>query len=249
MRNLILALFFLSFTTSTFAFENDNDKDKGKKKKVASPDLPGALLIDIGFNFLNDNPEELDIGFWGSKTVNFYYYYDIPIGKSGFSFNPGFGLGLDKFSFDNSVTIVSEINADNQQREIVVKQLSELLPNTEIKKTKLAANYFDIPLELRFNLNKNNHERGIRFAVGGKVGFLLKSHTKIKYKEDGDVKISKQKENFGLNKIRYGAHARIGIGGFGFYGYYSLSELFQSNEGPLQTTTAPLNFGITFAGF
>lgn len=242
-----LAAFFIGFLLSfgVFAMENDDDNDKKKKKNNARPDLPGILLIDFGFNFLTDNPEGMDVGFWGSKIVNFYYYWDIPIGKSHFSFGPGIGLGLEKYSFEDNNTLA----LDNSGNTEIIEVSSILDDDVEIKKSKIAANYIDVPIEFRFHANKENHDLGFRAAVGGKVGFLFAGHTKIKYEGDGDNKKLKQKEDFNLQRLRYGVTARIGFPGINLFGFYSLSELFESGKGPDETTASSFNLGISISGF
>lgn len=222
----------------------DDDKAKKKTKKAARPDIPGDLFVDLGFNFLLDNPESLDMGFFGSKIVNLYYHWNIPIGKSHFSFSPGFGVGLEKYSFDRKNTLGRDTDG-----ETIVLDLENVFPGSEIKRTKIAANYLDIPLEFRFHLNKEHHNEGFRVAVGGKVGLLFDGHTKVKYKEEGDNKKWKQKDNFNLSRIRYGAHVRIGFPGVNFFGYYSLNELFESGKGPDDTTTSSFNVGVAIVAF
>ena len=245
MKKIAALLMTLLLSLGAFALENGDDNDKKKKKKSARPDLPGILLIDVGFNFLPDNPDGMDVGFWGSKIVNFYYYWDIPIGKSHFSFGPGIGVGLEKYSFEDDNTFVLDNDGNTD-----VTALSNILgDDVEIKKSKIAANYVDIPIEFRFHLNKENHDQGFRAAIGGKVGFLFDGHTKVKYEEDGDNKKFKQKDNFNLQRLRYGLTARIGFPGINFFGYYSLSELFESGNGPDETTAAPFNVGISISGF
>ena len=58
----------------------------------------------------------------GAKFVT--VYFDKSIGNSHFSFNPGFGFGLDKFSFDKNVTLVN-----SGSNIIEVAQLADILPN------------------------------------------------------------------------------------------------------------------------
>ncbi len=250
MRNLILFLFTLLLSLNLSAFANtstggeDDEKDKKKSKKIARPDIPGDLLIDFGFNFLLDNPSSLEMGFFGSKVVNFYYHWDIPIGKSNFSFSPGFGVGLEKYGWDGDNTLGRDENNNT-----VVLNLADVFPDSEIKNTKIAANYLDIPLEIRYHVNKENHNQGFRVAIGGKVGMLFDGHTKVKYKQDGDNKKLKQKDNFNLNRFRYGAHIRLGFPGVNIFGYYALNELFENGKGPEQTTSSSFNVGISIVGF
>ncbi|MDN5215502.1 outer membrane beta-barrel protein [Fulvivirgaceae bacterium BMA12] len=244
MKKVISFFIVLFLSLGTFAFENGDDNDKKKKKINARPDLPGTFLVDLGFNFLMDNPDNMDMGFWGSKVINFYYYWHIPIGKSNFSIGPGIGVGLEKYSFDNNNTL-----ALDNDGETVIVEIANILEDSDIKKSKIAANYIDIPLEFRFHLNKEDHSRGFRAAIGGKVGFLFDGHTKIKYEQDGDNKKLKQKENYNLQRLRYGVSARIGFPGINLFGYYSLSELFENDKGPEDTATTSLNLGISFSLF
>src|SRR5699024_5290101 len=100
---------------------------------------------------------------------------------------------LEKYRFDKDVTLASA----NGETAIV-----PLTEEWDVKNSKLAVNYFDIPLELRFHLNKDNFRKSFKIGVGGKVGVLFDSHTKIKYETEGDKKIIKSKEQFGLNRFR-----------------------------------------------
>ena len=207
----------------------------------ASPDFPGSLVVEFGFNFLNDHPEEMELGFFGSKAFNVYYMYEFQLGNSPFSFNPGFGIGLEKYAFDKDVTL-----GRSAEGAVVLNDLPE---TWDVKKTKLAANYFDIPLELRFHLNKNNFRKSFKIAVGGKAGILFDGHTKVKYKSDGETKIIKEKESFELSRFRYGVQGRIGIGGFSLFYYQELSELFKDGKGPEATAATPFKVGLSLALF
>ena len=115
--------------------------------------------------------------------------------------------------------------------------------------SKLAANYLDLPVELRFNSKKNDHRRSFKVALGGKIGVLISSKTKIKYKEEGTTIKLQNKQDFNLNKFRYGVQGRVGFGGFSLFLYYGISELFENNKGPQGTPVTTLNFGISIAGF
>lgn len=255
MKKIILSIFstFLTFSLIASGGNNNGDSlrsDDNLNKKLsvtntaqagASPDFPGSLVMEFGFNFLTDYPDDMELGFFGSKAFNIYYMYEFQIGNSAFSFNPGFGVGLEKYSFDNNVTL-----GRSDAGAVVLNELPE---TWDVKKTKLAANYFDIPLELRFHVNKNNFRKSFKIGVGGKAGILFDSHTKIRYKEDGDAKIIKNKESFDLSRFRYGVQGRIGIGGFSLFYYQELSELFKDGEGPEATTATPFKVGMSLAIF
>lgn len=209
----------------------------------ASPDLPGGLRIQIGTNSLIDAPTSMNTGFWGSKSFNFHYLYSVPLGDSHWSFNPGFGFGTDKISFDNDVTLIRDID-----RTVIVTPL-EVSEFGKINKTKLATTFFEVPFELRFHLDKDDFRKSFKVGVGGKIGVLLSSHTKVNFELDGEKSKLKTKDNFELNRIRYGLQANIGIAGINIYYYYGLNDLFKSNRGPEGTTTNQSQVGFSLNVF
>ena len=212
-------------------------------QKAAAPDLPGALRIEIGFNFLQDHPDSMSTGFWGSKSFNVQYLYSIRFGESAFSLHPGFGLGTDKFSFEENVTLVR-----NQDASISIEPL-EPVEFGEIKKTKLATTYFEVPLELRYHINKDNFKKSVKIAVGGKVGILMSSHTKVNFKNYGENQKLKVKDNYNLSRFRYGLQGSLGFAGVAAYFYYGLNDLFEKDKGPEGTTTSQMQAGIAISLF
>jgi len=214
------------------------------------PNVPGDLIVDFGLSLLSDAPDNMDLRLLGSRAINVYYLYHIALGEeSNFSINPGFGFSTENFNFDNSVTLRYNSDPTVGNEFVPVVDYLNLAADDEIRKTKLTANYIDIPLEIRFHANKENHDRGFMVAVGGRVGILFDSKTKIKYVEDGNTKKSKDKEQFGLNRFRYGVHGRVGLGALSVFYYQNLSTLFNDN-GPAETEdTSSFMAGIAFTLF
>ncbi|NJM25398.1 MAG: PorT family protein [Bacteroidia bacterium] len=116
-------------------------------------------------------------------------------------------------------------------------------------KSMLVANYFDIPLELRFSTNPEDPVRSFRASIGGRVGVLYSSFTKVKYKEEGEMKKFKDRQNWNLEKIRYGVFAKVGVGNFSVFGYYNLTPVFQKDKGPSGTDMSNLTIGISLSSF
>jgi hypothetical protein len=236
----ILGLILAVLVSNVLIAQEENKKGK--------PDIPGTLLIDLGFNFLNDAPVSMDTKFFGSKTLNLYYQYDIKMGDSKFSFHPGIGVGIDKYAFD-TVTLIHAQDVNGEYANTMVK-LEDLLPNASgFDKTKLAATYLDLPFEFRFHTNPYDKSRSFKFGLGGRIGLRLSSQTKIKYREDGNTVKFKNNQSFDMNPIRYGATARIGIGWFNLFYYHNFSELFKSGKGPEGTAATNYTVGLTIAGF
>lgn len=217
--------------------------------KKGKPDIPGTLLIDFGFNFLNNAPTSMDTKFFGSKTFNFYYQYDIPFGESKFSFHPGIGIGVDKYHFDNPVAIRHGQNA-NGDYVTSIDSLQVIFPNsTEYDKSKLVASYLDIPVEFRFHTNPSDKSRSFKINLGGRIGLRLNSHSKIKYTENGNTIKIKDHQSFDMSNVRFGTMARVGIGWFNLFYYHNFSKLFKSGKGPEGTAATSYTIGLTIAGF
>ena len=213
------------------------------------PDLPGSLVIDLGINSWSDRPTGAELKAFQSKTVNLIYYYDIPIGDRGFTFTSGFGLGLERYDFDNNTMLTSVVNNQNE-RVVQVSELETLLPRANsFDKSKLGLNYFDIPVEFRYYSSKNDFSRGFRAALGIKAGILYSSFTKLKYEDAAtDTRRVKDHQQLGVNRFRYGINARIGFGGISFFGFYALSNTFDiAPEGAEDTKV--VTFGISLTGF
>jgi len=226
-----LALGLLIITSSVQA------QDTTTAPEGAQPDLPGMLLLDFGFNFLNNGPDSVNTRIWGSRGFNVYYLYPIPIGASKFSLHTGLGLGFVNYSFDGRVTLSDE--GDSTQ---FVPLNSTAYP--DLQKTQLSTHYLDIPLELRF-FTKENY-RGFTAAVGGRLGRLINSFTKVKFEDDGRNQEDKFKRRYNLNPWRYGAYAKVGFRGITLTGQYTFSQLFVPDEGPRVNT---YNLGITIGLF
>jgi hypothetical protein len=101
-----------------------------------------------------------------------------------------------------------------------------------------------VPLELRWISRKYDPKRSVKVIAGVKGGYLVDIHTKIKYDQYGQVKKTKQKEDFELNKLRYGVYGKVGYGAFGLSYYYQLSQLFDAERGPDGTAATPMTFGL-----
>lgn len=232
---MLFSLFFISF--SLFAQE--------KPRKAARPNIPGSFMIDFGFNRALNKPSNFKQGFLGSRTLNLYYQYPIRIGRSKFSFNPGIGASMERWKFTN-LFVLADTTKDSNDNFL-------LYPGSTffngIKKSTLIANYVEIPIEFRFDTAPEDIARSFNVAIGGRIGYLFDSKMKVKFKEDGETKILKDKQNLGLNQLRYGVYTRIGVGAFNIFGFYNLSPLFEKDKGPEKTIMNNYTVGISINGF
>lgn len=209
------------------------------RQTAARPDVPGALLLELGWNGLQNNPEQMNIKSFGSRTMNVYYFYPVAMPLEGLYLMPGLGLGMDRYKFDGDYTLLQ-----NTEGDVSFSDISGISP----KKSMLVVNYIDLPVEFRYYLNDSDRKRSFNIGFGAKIGMRLNSKTKIKYEEAGDNITTKIKRPYNLKNYRYGLTGRLGIGGFNVFGYYSLSELF--DDGPANTAdTNNFTIGLSFEGF
>ncbi|MCH7403669.1 porin family protein [Belliella kenyensis] len=245
MKRLTLLFIVGLLTFNTFAQERERTPIGGR------PDIKGDLFLDFGFNTLNNKPDDLQTRFFPSRTFNAYYQHPFNLfGEgSGFTFNPGIGIGTDKLAFTEGRTLFNNPAVGTSSSRL--QAIRDVYGNDiQVNTNVVAVNYIDIPLEIRYHFNKSNYKKSMRVAVGGKVGFLMNAHTKVAFEDaNGLERKIKDRQNYGFAPIRYGVHTRLGFPGFNIWGYYGLNQVFQKDKGPFGTEANQINFGVSFALF
>ena len=250
MKKNTLFVLFLLFTGIAFG-----QTEAETKPKSHTPNLPGLLLVDLGVNVGIGEPDSWNQGFWGSRTVNVYYHYPFRFGKSKFSFNPGFGLSMERWKFTDGNTLINaeELTTGGLPASTQIEQYNLLNANTiypkAANKSMFVTNYFEIPIEFRFDTAPEDLARSFNFAVCGRIGFLYDAFTKVRYTDLGEVVKVKYKLNHGAETMRYGVYTRIGIGSLSAFVFYNLTDMFQPNKGPEGTTMNSLTVGLGLNGF
>jgi hypothetical protein len=246
MKRLALVILLnIILINSHFAQERERTPIGGR------PNIKGDLFLELGFNSMNNKPDELNTTFFRSRTFNMYYQYPVNLfgDKSGFTFNPGIGIASDKFAFREGKSLFNNpaIGPNSSQ----LKSITEVYGNNiSISTNNFALNFIEIPLEFRYHFNKNNYDKSVRLAVGAKVGYLLNAQTKIAYTDaNGLERQIKDRQSFGVNPLRYGIYTRLGFPGFNIWGYYGLNKIFEEGKGPYSTQSTQVNFGVSFALF
>ena len=222
---------------------------ESEPKKTTRPDIPGTFTVELGVNGAPQAPSRFDLGFWGSRTINVYYQYDLRVLKSRFSVVPGIGLSLERFKFTNGYTLMYGAGPNDSLAMFSHTQAG--YPG--MKKSQLVTNYVEVPLEICYRSNPEDPARSFKASIGGRVGYLYDSFTKVKHKENTEVKKLKDKQKYQLNEVRYGVFAKIGLGNFSIFGYYNLNPLFEKGKGPVEkgktTEFNTFTAGISLSSF
>lgn len=244
IKKIAVIVLLSALFTSAYSQETTAPKRKG----IARPDIPGTFTLEFGFNRAPGSNSDFSEAFWGSRTINIYYQYDFRILKSGFSFVPGIGVSLERFKFKNGRTL-----AYSQPDDIL-----RLMTHTDagypgMRKSQLITNFVEVPLEICYRTNPEDPARSFKISAGYRIGYLYDAYTKLKYKEDHEVRQLKNKQFFNLSRFRHGVFGKVGAGNFSVFCYYNINPLFESGKGPfLEDETKDFNtftIGISLASF
>ena len=226
-----------NFTITIGKDKHDSDHDDDSNIRFSMLDIGlSTYLYDGGFS-LPAELENFEQLYGGSVNINWHLFrHRLPIVKKKFGIEYGLTLSWNSYKFDNDFEILQ--NTETFQTIPVDK---------DVKRNKLKTTFLQVPVMLTWVPGK----RKSYFVSGGVYGGLMIGAKQVIRYEDGAK--SKIRDDFNLNKVRYGLEARVGLGPIAFYAQYSLQDLFQDNTGPISNGTAlnltPLNIGVTVLGF
>jgi len=238
MKKLIYLSLLLLLGTAVIGQE----KSSSSKPKIDLSGRPNDhLLLQFGYAQWTGVPDTIAMGGF-SKTLNVYLMMDFPFKNNPkLSVGIGVGLGSDHLMF-------SKVN-------IGLKDGGNKLPFTNVrdtnhfKKTKLATNYVEAPLELRYAANPQTG-KGIKVALGIKVGQLMNVHTRSAKLQNrngnliNDYVVKESSKRF-INGTRIAGTLRVGMGRFSLFSSYQLTPVIRDGFGPAVRT---FSTGIAISG-
>ncbi len=147
----------------------------------------------------------------------------------------GLGLEFNKYKFTNNYNILANTEPVTFQQDTVVSQF---------KKNNLNSTYMTVPLMVQWR-HPTKNGNSVKVSAGAYGSILLAAKLKQKSDEFGKEKI---KDDFNLNRLRYGLTARVGYGYLNFYVNYGLNEFFNPDKQGAYALK-PLSFGIAVLPF
>lgn len=233
MKKVLLAALVLC---TSILFAQQSDEQKKETRKQQANEAADRLVVGFSFdNWIYDRNEIDSLKTkWNSWGFQFYYMYDIPMGKSRFSFAPGIGFSAS-YVKHNSVLDESVDSIGTIFRPV----------RTDYKRNSLVTSYFDIPLELRFRGKANAKNKSFKMALGVVGGVQMRNTAKTKLEVNGETKILKTLRHDDLMRFRFGPTFRIGYGSVNLSFYYSALSLFKKDAGP---EVHPFSAGFTING-
>ena len=225
---LFLALCTISFS----AFAQNSSSSTTNAYSKPSRDY---FMFQLGYDGWLKAPDSLNIGGL-SRSANAYLCYDFPIKTSNFSFAAGVGIGTSSIFFKNQKVIIGD----------TTKYVQFVDDMDAYKRFKLSLAYAEAPFELRYFSNKENRNKGVKAAIGLKVGALINAHTKgHRVFENKPINDKVSTKRF-METWRMAATARVGYGNFSVYGAYHLNTLYRVGSGPEGIT--PFSIGVCISG-
>jgi hypothetical protein len=273
MKKVILIALCLIAAIQVFAQKDEDEKKTKKSKPLARLDQADRIMVDVFTDIWMNKPDDSicsikDI----NRGANAYYMYDIPIGKSNFSFAMGAGISCHNLYCDAWPVKETAVDSSSAFGYVFTgNTIFQKIPSsiggveTGYKNNKITAVFIDIPLEFRFR-TKNEGQKW-KFSLGFKAGYLLSSHVKYRgdditynypsYNNDTPDKLwslnsdqtikSKFYKVPNIESYRMGPTIRVGWGWVNLSAFYSLTTLFKKTEKSYDMY--PISVAITITPF
>jgi hypothetical protein len=229
------SIFFLAFFSAVILITSPGYSQVVNEKTKKKISIGVGLSTDIMINV------PAGIKTWAiNRGVNVFGTYNIPFGKSDYSFAIGVGLSSHNIFGDFIVNSTPDSTT-----------LLKIPDSINYKRSKMTLAYAEIPIEFRFKSKSK-----VSVGVGFKAGILVGSSSK--YIGDGPIittnytlnATGKQRSKFwkieNLEQFTYGPTLRVGYKWFNVTGYYMLSHLFVNNRGP---EMYPISVGFVLMPF
>ncbi|MCR6722186.1 MAG: outer membrane beta-barrel protein [Chitinophagaceae bacterium] len=200
------------------------------------------LMIQLGYAGWAGAPDSINTGGF-SKSFNVFFMFDFPF-KTNPKLSMAFGPGISSDHIKFKKTHVGIRDNTN------TLQFSDRSDTNHFKKTKLATVYLEAPIEFRYTKDPLNSDKSLKFAVGVRVGTMLKAYTRNKTFQTksgqaiNDYLVKEYHKGF-FNTTRLVGTARIGMGHFSLFGSYQFTTLFK--EG-VAAEIRPFTIGLTLSG-
>lgn len=240
MKNFISLSVCALFVTSLLA----QDTLPVKKKKNI-PDMSNRandhFLLQLGYTKWAGKPDTITTSGL-SKSINVYFMFDFPF-KTNPKLSMAFGAGI---ASDHILFTKTQVGIKDNTPTFRFTNQSD---TNNFKKTKLATVYLEAPIEFRYSADPLTG-KGIRLAIGLKVGTLITAHTRnTKYQSKTgtttDDYVMKEASKRFFNKTRISGMVRAGMGHFTVFGSYQFTPLIKDGLGPV---VRPYSIGLTLSG-
>jgi hypothetical protein len=246
MKKILSFAVFALLTTALFAQDSTVSTTTAiqplKKEKIdLSNRANDHFMVQLGYTKWSGIPDTINTAGL-SKSINVYFMFDFPF-KTNPHLSMAFGPGI---ASDHILFTKTNVGIKDLTSAIRFTNVSD---TNHFKKTKLATVYLEAPIEFRYSANPLT-SKGLKWAVGVKVGMLMNAHTRnTKFESSAGTSLNdyvqKEASKTFFNKTRISAMARVGLGHITLFSSYQLTALFKDGQGPV---VRPFSIGINLSG-
>lgn len=245
-NNMIKQLLFVFVAALAGFGAVAQEKKKTPKKDWSKVTLSNRandhFMMQYGGDSWSGKPDSIRTGGF-SRHFNMYIMLDKPF-KNDARYSIGFGAGIA-----SSNIFFDKMNVD-------LKTVSNKLPIRRadsldhFNKFKLTSIYLEAPIELRYSANPENGNKGLKAAIGVKIGTLLSVYTKGKELQNKNgqtvhTAIVKEKNKQYVSPTRLSLTGRVGLGNISLQAAYQINTVFKENVAPEMRT---FSLGICLSG-
>jgi len=246
-----------------FDDEDESDEEEmeynyeRKAKRFSGSKTSFVSVLDFGMNnylengkFPDDNNEQYTVKPWGSWYVGIMPTWQTHIAGK-FALDYGGGISWYNFKFQDPRTKLVKYDDGvefeqwpvemqaSKSKLTVVHLNAHFVPMFDFGYKTTTKIYDDGFVQKKTRFRRN----GFRIGVGGYVGTRIGSWQKLVWRSTGHKSKLREKDNFYLNNLRYGARLILGFGEVDMFFNYDMSTLFAENRGPELNS---ISFGFSF---
>ena len=243
----------------------DMDKDKDEERREYNYERKARRFsgskttfvsgLDIGINnYLEDgnypDNQQYAVKPWGSWYVAIMPTWQTHLtGKLALDYGAGFSWYNFKFQDPRTRLIKEDDGVIFDQWDVEMQASKSKLTVAHINAHLVPVLDFGYRTSTRtyddgFVQKKTRYRRnGFRIGAGAFVGTRIDSYQKLVWRETGHKSKLREKDNFYLENLRYGARFLLGYGEVDFFVNYDMSTLFSKDRGPELNS---ITFGLSF---
>lgn len=258
MKKLLLAIYLVIIPILAFQAQTTGDKEKGNtsspvdpKKKKPKPKKQDVIILNFNWNGMLNSPDSMSVSPF-SRGFDFALMWDIPLGRSPFSFAAGLGVSTENIFMNAFLRDSAGGNSLYFQPIKPIINVDNPSTQREWTKYKIATTLLELPIEFRYRM-KPHKRNTFKLAAGFKLGYVVSNWDKYvgpDYRPGKDLNTTvkiKEYELVGVSRLRYSAFFRIGYSRFHLTGKYDFAPFFEPNKGI--KTGHIVTLGLSFTPF
>ena len=228
-----------------------------KAKRFSGSKTSFVSVLDFGMNnylengnFPDANNEQYTVKPWGSWYVGIMPTWQTHIAGK-FALDYGGGISWYNFKFQDPRTklVKYDDGVEFEQWDVelqaskskltVVHLNAHFVPMFDFGYKTSVKTYDDGFVQKKTRFRRN----GFRIGAGAYIGTRIGSWQKLVWRSTGHKSKLREKDNYYLNNLRYGARFILGYGEVDMFVNYDMSTLFAENRGPELNA---ISFGFSF---